>query len=51
MNNTCPFIINGIYSTEDDDFIYHVMEKAEGGDLTTFIEPRTLKAQLFKKLG
>ena len=51
MDNTCPFIVNGIFSTEDQDFIYHVMEKANGGDLASFVVPQNFKAGLFKSLG
>ena len=51
MSNSCPFIVKGISTTEDHDFIYNIMEKAQGGDLGTFIQPYSIKSQLFKRLG
>lgn len=38
-NPSCPFIVNGILSCEDEIYMYHVMEKANGGDLTSFLQP------------
>lgn len=51
MNNRCPFIMDGIISYEDEEYMYHVMQKANGGDMATFLAPNSPKAQLFKDLG
>lgn len=51
MSNRCPFIMDGIVSYEDDDYMYHIMQKASGGDMATFLAPNTLKAKLFRELG
>lgn len=31
--------------------MYHVMEKARGGDMAGFVSPNSVKGQLFKSLG
>lgn len=43
--------MDGIVSYEDDDYMYHIMQKANGGDMATFLAPNTLKAKLFRELG
>lgn len=43
--------MDGIISYEDEEYMYHVMQKANGGDMATFLAPNSPKAQLFKDLG
>lgn len=43
--------MDGIISYEDEEYMYHVMQKANGGDMATFLAPNSTKAQLFKNLG
>lgn len=43
--------MDGIISYEDEEYMYHVMQKANGGDMATFLAPNSPKSQLFKDLG
>lgn len=38
-------------SSENEEYIYEIMELAEGGDLSTFHERTMGKGDMFRKLG
>jgi serine/threonine protein kinase len=51
MEGKSPFIVEGLFCYEDEDYIYQVMEKAKGGNLYNYISEKYSKSFEFKNLG
>ena len=37
MENSCPFLVNSLFTFNCDKYMYSGMKVAEGGDLTSFL--------------
>ena len=51
ISHNCPFITKSYYCGENNNFIYEMMDIAEGGDLSFFLETTTGKGDKFRRLG